>query len=347
MKIAILGSAPSSLHKAPFGDMSWKIWACSPGAYPRLTRIDEFFEVHRWEPGVVGKPETQKPWFSPEYVQWLKTVPPTVWVSDPDALKDIGAPRAKPLPWMDLCEKYGHYVWTSTVSYMLAMAIDRIMAARAERAAAAEAERVTEEARIAAGGEPITNGAGVAQEPDCIGLWGVDMAANEELYTSQRAACQFFLQVITGLEIEIFLPPESDLQTPPPMYGVSEISHRAIKWTERKRELEGRLAYVKQQENQAARIGAHLEGAIDDLDYHMKMWMHQGEDTQAFQFDRVFPQFAEAKMLGAELKAVKSIAASAVMNADAVAAQAVPAAAADLEPGLNKIDNLLEIKPTT
>lgn len=308
MKIAVLGSAPSSLHKAPFGDTSWEIWACSPGAYPRLARIDQFFEIHRWEPGVIGKPETQKPWFTPEYVQWLKSVPPVVWVADPDALKDIGA-RAKPLPWQDLIEKYGHYIWTSTVSYMLAMAIDKIMAARAGRDAS-------------------------SNERDCIGLWGVDMAANEELYTSQRAACQFFLQVIAGLGIEFYVPPESDLCTPPPMYGVSEITHRAIKWTERKRELEGRLAYARQQAEQARMIATHLEGAIDDLDYHQKMWMHQGEDTNAFQFKMVFPEFAALASVDAELKAVKSAKASDVMNEEAVAAQAVPANPADLEPDL-------------
>jgi hypothetical protein len=96
-----------------------------------LGRVDEFFEVHRWEPGVIGKPQTQKPWFTPEYVQWLKTVPPRVWVADPAAQKDIGYPRAMELPWRDLVKKYGHYCWTSTVSYMTAMAIDKIQAARA------------------------------------------------------------------------------------------------------------------------------------------------------------------------------------------------------------------------
>jgi hypothetical protein len=65
MKIAVLGSAPSSVLKAPFGDASWEIWACSPGAYPHLSRITQFWEVHRWEPGLIGKPTTQKPWFSP------------------------------------------------------------------------------------------------------------------------------------------------------------------------------------------------------------------------------------------------------------------------------------------
>ena len=96
MKIAICGSAPSSARKAPFGDPSWQIWGCSPGLYPYAGRVDEWWEVHRWEPGVIGKPETQKPWFTPEYVMWLRQQP-VVWVSDPEALKSL--PNAKELPW--------------------------------------------------------------------------------------------------------------------------------------------------------------------------------------------------------------------------------------------------------
>lgn len=292
MKIAILGSAPSSVGKAPFGDPSWQIWACSPGAYPNLARIDEFWEIHRWEPGVVGRPGTQKPWFTPEYVQWLGTVPPVLWLADPDAL--AANPRnGRELPWRDLVSRYGHYVWTSTIAYMLAMAIDRIKAARAARAP----------------GDP---------ERDAIGLWGVDMAANEELYSGQRWACQFFLQVIVGLRIEFFIPPESDLAVPPPMYGVSEINHRAIKFMERKRELEARLAQVDAA-LEATKANRHfLAGAIDDMTYHQTMWLHEG-DSLSFDFSAVFP--------GADptpSTPVAPVSAGAVLSADDAARQADP-----------------------
>ena len=72
MKIALVGSAPSSVRLAPFDDPSWDIWGCSPGAYPVFAqkRVDMFFELHRWEPPVVGRADQQVPWFTPEYVQW-------------------------------------------------------------------------------------------------------------------------------------------------------------------------------------------------------------------------------------------------------------------------------------
>lgn len=264
MKIAVLGSAPSSLLKAPLGDPEWAIWACSPGAYPHLNRVDEFWEVHRWEPGVIGKAATQKPWFTPEYVEWLKRQP-CVWVADPAALRDL--PNGRELPWRQLVEKYGHYCWTSSIAYMSAMAIEKILAARGAR---------------------TTLG-----ERDVIGIWGVDMAANEELYSGQRWACQWFLQVMVGLGIEIYLPPESDLAVPPPMYGVAEVNHRAIKWLERRRELEARLAQANAQMHAMQGQSQFLQGALDDLDYMQKMWLHEG-DSLGFDFAK-FPELA-AKM---------------------------------------------------
>jgi hypothetical protein len=261
MRIAVLGSAPSSLLKAPFGDPSWEIWACSPGAYPHCPRVTEFWEVHRWEPGVIGKAGTQKPWFTPEYVAWLK-MQPVVWVADPAAAQEI--PGARMLPWQTLVQKYGHYVWTSSVAYMLAMAIDKITAARAAR---------------------------TQPEDDVIGLWGIDMAANEELYSGQRAACQFFLQVIAGLKIGLYVPPESDLAVPPPMYGVSELDHRAIKFMERRRELDGRLGNAQAQLEQCKNLVHFLQGAVDDLDYMQKMWLHEG-DSVGFEVEKIFPALA-------------------------------------------------------
>lgn len=51
MKIAIVGSCPSSRWLAPFNDPAWQIWACgiedSPaGIGTSLPRIDDFFEFH-------------------------------------------------------------------------------------------------------------------------------------------------------------------------------------------------------------------------------------------------------------------------------------------------------------
>ena len=266
MKIAILGSAPSSLSLAPFGDETWKIWGCSPGVYPFCPRADAWFELHRWEPGVVGKPETQKPWFSPEYVLWMAQREPNrcpVWMAEP--VPQI--PASRRLPIDDLTKKYGTYFFTSSISIMIACAIEDILEERAARAAAVNAHRAANP------GEPIN---ACAYEPDVIGLWGVDMAANEE-YGYQRAGCQHMLLLAGDLGIKIQCPPESDLLRPMPIYGISESSWWMIKNTARRRELEGRLSQATQQLEAAKHNVAFLQGGLDDLNYQMQTWCEDRE----------------------------------------------------------------------
>lgn len=250
MKIGILGSAPSSLTLAPFGDPSWKMWGCSPGVYPVAPRTEAWFELHRWEPGVLGKPGTQKPWFSPEYVAWMAQHP-CVWMYQ--AVPEIPGSRA--LPVDDLVKKYGSYFFTSSIAFMIACAIEDILGERAK----------------VESGQHISTGA-----PDEIGLWGVDMAANEE-YGYQRAGCQHFLLLAADLGISIVVPPESDLLRPMPLYGISESSHWMIKNTIRRRELEMRLAQTEGQLEQCKTGVAFLKGALDDLNYQMQTWCEDRE----------------------------------------------------------------------
>jgi len=245
MKIAILGSAPSSLRLAPVGNPEWKVWGCSPGVYPLCPDPDAWFELHRWEPPVIGNAAKQVPWFSPEYVMWMAQRDPQkcpVWMAA--AVPEIRASRA--LPIEDIMTKYGTYFLTSSISIMMACAIEDILEARA---------------------------AGDNGE-HTIGLWGVDMAATEE-YGYQRAGCQYFITLIHSLGIKIEVPAESDLLRPMPVYGFCESSWWMIKGTARKRELEGRLAQAMQN-LEAAKQNVHfLQGAVDDNNYHLQTW---GED---------------------------------------------------------------------
>lgn len=248
MKIAILGSAPSSLRLAPFGDPSWKIWGCSPGVYSQCPRANAWFELHRWEPGIIGVPASQKQWFSPEYVGWMAKMGAqgaAVWMYEP--VPEI--PNSRRLPIEDLQEKYGTYFFTSSIAWMIACAIEDILEERAHIAALGQAK----------------------DQPDAIALYGIDMAATEE-YGYQRAGCQHFLLLAADLGIQIVVPPESDLLQPMPLYGICESSPYWIKMTERKREIGARIQQA-QANLQAITNELHFcRGVMEDIDYQMQTW---------------------------------------------------------------------------
>ena len=248
MKIAILGSAPSSLRLAPFGDPSWKIWGCSPGVYSQCPRVNAWFELHRWEPGVIGVASTQKQWFSPEYVAWMGlrgSEGALVWMYD--AVPEI--PGSRRLPVEDLMEKYGTFFFTSSIAWMICCAIEDILEARDAREARGEA----------------------AADPDQIALFGIDMAATEE-YGYQRAGCQHFLLLAADLGIQVVVPPESDLLRPMPLYGICESSHYWIKMTERKREIQARINQAQANLQNITNELHFCRGVMEDIDYQMQTW---------------------------------------------------------------------------
>lgn len=236
-KICLVGSAPSSIRLAPYADPSWMIWGCSPGAYPCVAterpipqQGDAWFELHRWEPPVIGRPDHQVPWFSPEYVQWLKQFPGVVWTGE--VIPDL--PTSRKLPQRELLDKYGPYFFTSSLAWMLAMAIEH-----------------------------------EAQE---IALCGVDMSASEE-YFYQRPGCQFFIQKALEVGITVTVPPESDLLQPMPLYGVGEWDPMMVKYTARDKELMGRLAGAQQRLEAAKQEVIFLQGAVDNNKYWMNTWI--------------------------------------------------------------------------
>lgn len=112
LKIALIGTAPSSRNLAPFNDPSWKIWACSAGNMNQLPRVDAWFEIHSnllW-------PENEH--FGRPYVEWLKQQSFPVYMQDQSLVS-----RATPLPMQELIDEFGPYFFTSSFAWMLAMAM--------------------------------------------------------------------------------------------------------------------------------------------------------------------------------------------------------------------------------
>lgn len=254
MKIAVMGSAGSSIGKAPFineryrqwveGKLpdiavahdyvpgEWDIWGCSPGCWGVIPRATRWFEVHRWENNV--------PWFMPEYRAFLRAFPGPVYTGG--TVPEIKNHVVYPIDMIE--EKFSSYNLTSSIALMLALAIDTI-----ERVRAARQIHKANKVRQAAGlptlaidvppdmtREYLQGELEKDDSDDIIGCWGVDMAAGEE-YSYQRPGCQNLLLEAGRRGIGVYLPPESDLMRPMPVYGISEWDHNYIRLTQRAKEL--------------------------------------------------------------------------------------------------------------
>lgn len=238
-RIALLGSAPSSVRLAPFDDPSWTIWTCSPGAMNHLKRVDAHFELHRWEP--------HQSWFHPDYIKFMASLGKPVYMIEP--VKEI--PMSVSYPKDDILR----YVWSrnqkpdgtlvdmrfnpnafgSSLSWMLALAI--------------------------------------SQHPDEIGLWGVDMAATEE-WGGQKDGCLELIHVARCLGIKVTTPPESDLLRPMPLYGFREVDPMFIKIQTRIQELTDQLNRAEAEYADAERRRWFYKGALDDAIYVQRTWVH-------------------------------------------------------------------------
>ncbi|MHC4278396.1 MAG: hypothetical protein ACYSTI_13925, partial [Planctomycetota bacterium] len=109
---------------------------------------------------------------------------------------------------------------------------------------------------------------------DIIAFFGVDMAAAEE-YGYQRAGCQHFILEALRRNIGIYVPPESCLLLPMPIYAISEWDHKYIKLRERSKEINARKREMQNQFETAKDGLAQLMGAQADLDYYVNTFTSQ------------------------------------------------------------------------
>lgn len=112
MKIAVMGSAPSSRQLAPFQDPNWEIWSCSPPNFD-LPRVDAWFELHLLDR------KLNNPQNGP-YVQTLAHHPRVYVVK-----KDPRVPGGVEFDWKYYVRKYGDWPFTSSIAWMLAHAIEQ------------------------------------------------------------------------------------------------------------------------------------------------------------------------------------------------------------------------------
>lgn len=112
LKIALIGTAPSSRMLAPYNDPTWKIWVCSPGNMGVLPRVDAWFELH----SNLLYPECIS--YGGPYIEWLKKQTFPIYMQDQSLV-----PNAIPYPKDEMVQEFGRYFFTSSFSWMIAFAI--------------------------------------------------------------------------------------------------------------------------------------------------------------------------------------------------------------------------------
>src|ERR1017187_4219531 len=115
LKIALIGTAPSSRMMAPYTDPSWTIWACSPGNQGVLPKVDAWFEIHGTN---LLWPENKH--YGEPYIAWLKEQKFPVYMQDQTLV-----PNAVPLPKAELIKEFGPYFFTSSFAWMMALAMTK------------------------------------------------------------------------------------------------------------------------------------------------------------------------------------------------------------------------------
>jgi hypothetical protein len=170
MRIALVGADPATKQGAPYGEADCAIWACSmrhmagkpDGSMgPDIPRWDAWFELH--VPMGLHVPSGK---VVEDYAAWVRTQP-AVYVRDP---KEMFA-GAIAYPEAELKKQFGPFFFTSSVAYMMALAI--------------------------------------AQGPTEISVWGVTMQCAD--YRQQIPGFHYFTQRAREAGITVTVPKGSTL----------------------------------------------------------------------------------------------------------------------------------------
>lgn len=187
-QIAVCGFASSSRGAIPVDDPTWEIWGLNQ-LYRHLRRADRWFDIHwNWNEEVV--PGT-------DHRGWIKDcgIPVYMMQQQPDL------PTSVSYPLEPLIAQLGADYFTSTIAYMVALAIAEIDADVDRRLAAGESP---------AGATSVRQAVIGLYNEYAIGVFGVDLAVGEE-YFWQKACAEYWIGVASARGIRVMIPPQSAL----------------------------------------------------------------------------------------------------------------------------------------
>lgn len=207
-KIAICGFASSSRDQIPVDNPEWEIWGMNQ-LYRHIKRADRWFDIHwNWHEETV--PGT-------DYRGWLATCGLPIYMGE----RQGDLPTSVRFPIERLISRFGDY-FTSTVAFMVALAIDEI-----DQRVMAQlfTEQLEDPPHV------ILRLRALYAEYT-LGLFGIDLVVGEE-YFWQKPCAEFWLGAASiGRGMRVYLPHASALCKQLYRYGYEKEPAGLMKSTE-------------------------------------------------------------------------------------------------------------------
>lgn len=241
---AVVGFASSSRMMAPFDDPSWSIWGLNQ--LDRLIpRADRWFDIHRnWDQELV--PGT-------DYHGFVKNCGMPFYMMQ----RVPEYPTTVTYPLDRLMKKFGVDYFTSTIAYMIALAIDEIDWSVEQRMREAPPNG------LASAWDVVELARTVYQE-HMLGIFGVDLIVGEE-YDWQKACAEFWIGTAAARGIRVWIPPTSALCKQLFRYGYER---EPAQFPVALSEYEEKLGMLTQERNKLIAKLAMVEGGMELCTYY-------------------------------------------------------------------------------
>lgn len=115
---------------------------------------------------------------------------------------------------------------------------------------------------------------------ECIHIYGVDMAQNEE-YIDQRPSVELFIGWARGMGIKVKIPGSSDLLKAMWLYPFEDDHSMIERMDGRRRELRDRMGQLAGNEQQMRDQRMQLAGALENMNYIERNWRNTRKEMGA------------------------------------------------------------------
>lgn len=249
-RIAVCGFASSSRPLIPVDDPSWEIWGLNQ-LYRHIKRADRWFDIHKnWHEETV--PGT-------DYVGWIRDCGIPFYMAD----RVPELPTSVRYPIERIIARYEVDYFTSTIAFMVALAVSEIDDAVEARITAGElATKVVEVAAATSEQVHPLQGVKALYAEYEIALFGIDLVVGEE-YFYQKPCAEFWLGLASSKGIMVGLPPQTALCKQQYRYGYEKEPQSPILLSE----LRAHSANLAKEKDQLLREIYLRDGAMQANEY--------------------------------------------------------------------------------